>query len=524
MTRHATMGLAVAALLSCATRPALPPPPEPLQLEELDLGVQRLFRSLADHVEAVRHDERASRSVQAAAYGELGAFHLANGFLGAAEACFRAAIALEPSSGPWLSYRAHTLYRQGRLAEARSAFAQRLARDPADLATLLWVVETSLEAGDLASAGRMLATARQLAPDNPLVHVGLAHVRLGRHQPQEALEELATARALGASSALTSPLRARAERRLGTRATDIPESGALSLREGIELSDPLLADLARFRVGARQHDLRAQAAESEGQLDLALIELKQAIATDPDRIFARLDTAEMLLRLGRPLEARAELAILLEKYPAYPPALARTAEVEDRLGNAAAAEALFERALDLDPLAPAALLAFGDLLARTGRCAHARGLFDRALSLDPGSELAAIGLGRCDIEAGRPEHAARRLEDLIGARAGTPTSRLLLARLLALPSAAQDPARALFLAEEVHGQYGDVLPVLETLAMAQAAAGDFVAAARLAAEAVAGCPDPACRERAADRLQAYEGRRLPPRAVALDEPLSLARP
>jgi len=128
---------------------------------------------------------------------------------------------------------------------------------------------------------------------------------------------------------------------------------------------------------------------------------------------------------------------------------------------------------------------YGTALARSGRHSDARAQWQETLRIDPFRHQTHAQLGELEMELGDAK-AAR--DHLRAAAAGDPTSLAIrnnLAWLLATSADVEvrDPATALALAEPLRAEAPDDPGVLDTLAAARAAAGDFDAAEQVARRA-----------------------------------------
>ena len=135
------------------------------------------------------------------------------------------------------------------------------------------------------------------------------------------------------------------------------------------------------------HQAAGEANESQGQLDDAIREYRQVLATAPNR-------PGLHFRIGRVL-------------------LSRSAQGK---GDAAAeAEGLheFERELQIDPTNADAAYEIGELRRKAGQLDQAIASFRRAVDAYPGFEEARVGLGRALIAAGDAGAALPQLRKAI---------------------------------------------------------------------------------------------------------------
>lgn len=131
----------------------------------------------------------------------------------------------------------------------------------------------------------------------------------------------------------------------------------------------------------------------------------------------------------------------------------------------------------------------------------------------PSAGAAALNLGNRLLERGIEREAISHYEDALRHRPGWGTPALGLAWLLATTAdpALRDPPRALALAEVARADTDDLANALDTLAAAQAAAGDYDAAAATAMRAVRSAMESGryVRARAFDQRRGRYMRRLP---------------
>ncbi|MEZ5330849.1 MAG: tetratricopeptide repeat protein [Thermoanaerobaculia bacterium] len=527
MKRPTPAAILLSALFACAPhRTELPELRPPLDRSLWSPAVGELYDRLSDGVREARREPPGATgdARRAAAFGELGTFHLAYGPLESARTCLRVAHELAPSEPRWTSLLAHAWLRDGRPAEALEVLEGAGAEARNEPITGLWIAELRFATGDAEGAGRAARAVLPRAPGGAvrgLAQAELARLALQQERPRVALEHLAAARSDGLRSPALAHLEAEARRRSGDldgagRALE-GVTGTATLADELRRLDPVWREVAQLRSDAREHDVRALEARSRGRLELALVELRQALRMEPDRIYARLDIADLLTRLGRPEEAREEIASLLEERPDYPPAVRRLGLLREELGEREDGERLLRRAVELDPLDAESQVALGDLLRRAGRCGEADVAYGEALALDEGLAGAVTGRARCLLRSGEAERAVADLEAFLPVAPEAQGPRLLLARLLAFSGTPEAALRAEELVRSLTG--GDTVQGLETTAMVLAAGGDFDAATAAQRRAVEAWPAGPGRRRAEARLAAYRAGRLPDAPTEPTEPL-----
>jgi Tfp pilus assembly protein PilF len=121
-------------------------------------------------------------------------------------------------------------------------------------------------------------------------------------------------------------------------------------------ADPAIRELksavALDPQSARAHMLLGQAYLAMGAPELiaeAKAELQQALALEPQLLWARFYLAKIHFDLGRYEKAKIELDLAMQQRPNTPHVLSLLGEVERRLGNPEPAAELEKKALAADP-------------------------------------------------------------------------------------------------------------------------------------------------------------------------------
>ena len=194
--------------------------------------------------------------------------------------------------------------------------------------------------------------------------------------------------------------------------------------------------------------------------------------------------ARELLGRGRAAEAIAEARRAVGMYPVADPAWRVIAEASERIGRPGdAADAYLEiwkRSRKHALLHEAALV-----LAKGGQLERAETLFARAVDELPGDAAVRTDHGSCLERLGRRAEAERSYREALAIDGGSAAAQNGLAFLLA-SRPGSDAAEAVALAGRASRATGDADPsILDTLATAHAAAGDFASAVRVGEDAVA---------------------------------------
>lgn len=510
--------LCAGALATCSA-PSEAPPARldlPFRVEEAGPLVRRDLEQRLAAARAAFADPALGDAGKASAAGDYALSLFSHGFFAEAAAACEAAAALAPDQDRWPYLEAHAQRRQGEMAAAARLFAAAEERGGDPLPATLWRAEMLVQLGRWEEAEGAARRVLELAPDCAQAMAALCRIALARGDAEAAVAHCS--RALEHPPEVPSARYhlALAYRRLGREREAEEHSRRLSGENYSAVvtcfADPVMIEARRRQLAASTYDQRASRAYEEGDLVEALAELRQADATDARRAPVRYDIAALLLRLGRPQEARRELDQLLARMPRHALAHVLRGQIEAVDGRLDEAEARYREALALDPALEEGHYQLGDLLRRTGRCAEALAEFDATLRHAPDTVAAVLRKALCLRDLGRRDEAQ---EVLAAARHGFPwrdEPSVLTARL-ALEAGGPE-------AEEIATDLSGVLarrPVAavgEALAIALAGGGRWQEAADVQARVVAALERGAGRdarvELARTRLAAYEAGRLPP--------------
>lgn len=202
----------------------------------------------------------------------------------------------------------------------------------------------------------------------------------------------------------------------------------------------------------------------------------------------RHDVVAMLhLQAGRPAVAVAEFRESLRLNPASAPTHYNLGLALSLMRDYRAALAEFEEAVRLSPDYAEAHNNLGAMRHVFGQLDAAAGSYRRAFELNPDNIDARNNLGRLLIQQGKPAEAAPVFEEALrrAPNAAGPQSGLAWVLATTPDPALKDAARAVVLAEAAVAASGGDAAMLDTLATARAAAGDFDGALRDADAALA---------------------------------------
>ena len=219
---------------------------------------------------------------------------------------------------------------------------------------LLQRVRETADPSLYASADAAFDRARELAPDDSLVLVGIGTLELGKHDFATALATARKAIDMAPRSAVAHAIEVDALVELG-RYDDADEAAAAMLALGSDLTT-----LSRVSYLAELH----------GQLDVAVTAMRAAtnsVGVAPENLaFTHVQLGNLLVYSGDREDAAAEYERALELVPGHAPALAAQGRLAVADGRLDEAIDLFQRAADVVPL-PEYVISLADAQAAAGR-------------------------------------------------------------------------------------------------------------------------------------------------------------
>ena len=330
---------------------------------------------------------------------------------------------------------------------------------------LLQRVRETADPGLYAPAEAAFEQARSLAPDDPLVLVGIGSLQLGKHDFAAALKTARRAIDLAPRTAIARAIEVDALVELG-RYDEADDAAAAMLALGSDLTT-----LSRVSYLAELH----------GKLDVAVTAMREATRSKgvaPENLaFTHVQLGNLLVYSGDPRAAAEEYDRALELVPGHAPALAgqgRLAVADGRLDEAIDR---FQQAADVVPL-PEYVIALADAQAAAGRTDDAARSVDLARAeiqlFEATGVMVDLDLALFEADHGDPDRALAFAE---AAYEATPNVRAADARAWALHQLGRDRDAKPWSDEAL--QLGSRDPLLRFHAGAIAAAlGDDTAARR----------------------------------------------
>lgn len=405
-------GVAPAALLLVAlstpqTGAAQRPPLPALGFDDLPAGV----RTRLEHA----YDAARTRPDDAAAVGRLGMLLHAYHQLRSADACYRAARALDPGALSWTYLSAVVTAELGDAAAALATLRDALRIDRTYLPARLRLAEALQAAGELDGSRAEYESIVREVPELAAAHYGLGRVLAALGETRDAVERYRHAVELAPEFGPAHYALALAYRDLDMAAQAEPHLAAHrdhGSRRPVP-ADPLLDEVRSLADTARELISEAARLGRLGRIDESIALHLKALERDPGAAQAHVNLISLYGRAGRAADAgahyRAALALgssVAEAHYNYGVLLASTRRLPE------AAEA-FRQALDVNPFHAQAHNNLGGLLAQAGRLDDAATHFRRALANDPQHRGARFNYGRVLGMQGRHRDAIDQLERIL---------------------------------------------------------------------------------------------------------------
>ena len=282
---------------------------------------------------AAKHGNNAS-ALQLAS-----AIMLAAGSNRGAESMLRKAERIAPANPGTTNALGALMLREGRLAEAQSAFENTLRHAPQNLSAQIALARIAAQRGQVGEATRWLDKARAGHPKSLAPLVVLTRYQLQQHKTKLAVE---------------------------------------TAQQAIKLAPKAPAILA----------LLGRAQLADGQNAAALKTFQAAAAASPNDPRYGLNVAATQLTLQKPKEAQTTLARIVEKHPAFVPAVRALAMTQLQNNDAQAAFKTVDKLAQERNGKAAAEAIRGDLYNQQKHYAEARSAYLRAQQLAPSRTLA----------------------------------------------------------------------------------------------------------------------------------------
>ncbi len=403
--------------------------------------------------------------------------------------------------------RLNKLVEDKKYPEARALCEDMLHQRPGFADCHLQMSKIAAAGGNLDAALKAAAKAVALGPKNERAHLQLAGILKERGDLDGAIAHLRQALALEPNAPDTRMLLGRAladkgqlveaASLLGATATAQPESARAATQLGYvlakqgKLSEAVLSyrrALALDPGSAEAHAYLGSAVASQAQWDEAITHFEQALKTRPENAELHDWLGVALREKGRSEEALGHFREAVRLAPGLAVAHYDLGRALKQRGKLDEAVQHYRRALALNPRLAAAHNSLGSVLGSQGRLGEAVRHFREALRIDPDEAEAHNNLGLALRTTGERDEALLHFQAALRLRPDWSVPMNEIAWILAThpDERIRNPRDAVRLAEGAAERTARRQPViLDTLAAAYAAAGQFDRATATAQEATA---------------------------------------
>jgi tetratricopeptide (TPR) repeat protein len=457
------------------------------------------------------------------AYGRMGMLLMAAEYRDEATAAYLNAQALAPQEPRWPYYLGHLYKIRGDTPKSAAAFERARALRPDDVPTLVWLGDAVLDQGKAAEAEQLFAKALSLQPRLVAAQLGLGRSALAKQDYARAVEHLERALEMDPKATIVHYPLALAYRSLGDSAkaeAHMRQRGTLPIKP----DDPLMHELDTLLHSALAYEVSGADALDKADWDGAAENFRKGIALAPQE-------PSLHHKLGTALALKGDTAGAVEQFeqalrisPGFAKAHYSLGLILDSRGQPREAAEHFQAAIKTEPGYVEARLQLANTLRRGGQFAAALVHYDYIIKADPRVPEARFGYAASLVRLRRYAEAVDRLTAGANEYPGEPAFANALARLFAAApdDRVRDGRRALAIAQSLVDSGLRGFDTLETMAMAQAEAGQFSAAVmwqRDAIDAATRTGGPGLGARIADNLRLYEARKPCRTPWRPDEPL-----
>ena len=457
------------------------------------------------------------------AYGRMGMLLMAAEYRNEAESSLLNAQALAPDQARWPYYLGHLYRIKGDAAKSAAAFERARALQPNDAPTLVWLGDALLDQGKPDAAEPLFTKALAIQPQLVVALFGLGRAALARQDYARAVESLERALQLDPRATVAHYPLALAYRGLGDTAkaeAHMRQRGTLQIKP----DDPLMHELDSLLHSALAYEVAGADALDRADWDAAVESFRKGIALAPDEpsLHHKLGTALALKGDTRGAVEQFEEALRVS--PTFAKAHYSLGLMLASNGQSQQAVQHWQAAIKSEPGYVEARLQLGDMLRRGGQFEASLAQYDYIIKADPRVPEARFGYAASLVRLRRYAEARDRFEAAAREYPSEPAFAQATVRLLAAApdDRVRDGRRALSMAQGLVDKGLRSFDVLETMAMAQAEAGQFSGAAMWQRDAIAAAERTAghvVAERITDNLKLYEAGRPCRAPWRTDEPL-----
>jgi tetratricopeptide (TPR) repeat protein len=319
-----------------------------------------------------------------------------------AEVCYERARALDRKSFRWVYYLGAVQAARGQHEMAVKTFREALKLDPGDLPAQLKLGDSLLASGDIKGALSWLDSVVRQHPDSAQAYYELGRAQRAAKDMPAAIQSMQKACELFPNFGAAHYALALAYRRLG-RAEEAQKEEALYEEHRYDIAgagDRLQAELNELYTNpATLIGLGIELAR-QGKLEEAAQRHEQALAMDPEQIWAHINLISIYGRLSQFAKAEEHYRAAMRQDPNSVAAHFNFAVLLLNQGKYREAEEPLRTVLKTDPHHSGAHYYLGDILQRQGNLQEAMAEFRSAIAAKSDLPEAHFNLGRILVNQG----------------------------------------------------------------------------------------------------------------------------
>jgi tetratricopeptide (TPR) repeat protein len=316
-----------------------------------------------------------------------------------AEACYRRAHLLDPTSFRWVYYLGIVLANRGEYDEAAATLRDALRVDPEYLPARLNLGECLLASGKWQLAAELFEALVRKNPDSPHAHYGLARVRAARNDLNGAAESFRKACELSTNFGAAHYGLARVYERLGRKDRSMEQMKLYDSTKGSapELKDQLLAQVTPQGALPSDEFRRGMELAEQGKVQEAAAEYEKALEFNPELEKAHVNLISLYGRLGQAAKAEEHFQAAVRLDPNDPDCYFNHGLLLASEERYSEAEQAFRKALESNPHYPEAHTNLGYMLEAQGNLTEAVSAYKKAIADIPDDAQANFALGRIAV-------------------------------------------------------------------------------------------------------------------------------
>jgi tetratricopeptide (TPR) repeat protein len=358
-------------------------------LTQLEPEVREQLASSQNGLATAVKNPANSPAALSEAYGGMGEIYQVYSLVSPARECYLNANRLTPKDFRWVYLLGKLDQQEGRVDDAVRRYQVARTLRPQYVAVAVNLGNIYLELNRPEDAERSFRSALGIDQNNPAANYGLGQVALSRRSYAEAAGyfEKALAQVPGANRIHYSLAMAyRGMGDAGKARAHLDQQGPV----GVRVADPLVDGLQELIKGERIHLIRGRMALAAQRYAEASDEFRQALATRPDSVSARLNLGAVLTQTGDLPGATSQFEAVLRLDPKNTIAHYNLAVLLANESKPDQAIVHLQSVLTIDPSDLSARFLLAGQLLKSGRLEESLAAFSIVVQSDPDNEDALL--------------------------------------------------------------------------------------------------------------------------------------